>query len=75
MKWVKEFLSAKSGQLSSKRLCGFIGWLASIAVLIICTINQSQAPLMIDAIILGSTGLLGVDSVTEIFKQKDNEES
>jgi hypothetical protein len=38
MKWLKEILSAKSGRLSSKRVCGMLGWLIILGSYIYCII-------------------------------------
>lgn len=63
-------LSAERGSLSSKRLCGFIGWLCCAAVLIMCTVWDRQAPDMVSTVLYASTALLGLDSVTDIWKDK-----
>ena len=63
-------LSAERGSLSSKRLCGFIGWLCCAAVLIMCTVWDRQAPDMVSTVLYASTALLGLDSVTDIWKNK-----
>ena len=60
--------------ISSKRVCGVVGWVVAMAVLIYCTIMCIQAPLMIDTVLLCCMGLLGIDSVTGIWKKfKSNE--
>lgn len=48
-----------------------IGWLVSLAVLLMCTVWDRQAPEMVASIIYASTALLGLDSVTEIWKTKN----
>lgn len=63
---------SRSG-VSSKRVCGLSGWITSLGVLIYCTITQKQAPLMIDTVLLCCMGLLGIDSVTSIWKFNKNE--
>ena len=65
---VKSLLSADRASLSSKRLCGFIGWLCCAAVLIMCTVWDRQAPDMVSTVLYTSTALLGLDSVTDIWK-------
>lgn len=65
-------LSAERGSLSSKRLCGFLGWLGCLSVLIMCTIWNREAPAMVATVIYASTALLGLDSVTDIWKNKNN---
>lgn len=68
MRFICSLLSAERGSLSSKRLCGFIGWICCSAVLIMCTVWDRQAPDMVSTIIYASTALLGLDSVTDIWK-------
>ena len=69
---IKSLLSAEKGSLSSKRLCGILGWLACAAVLIMCTIWDRQAPEMVNVMLYTSTALLGVDSITSIWKSDNN---
>lgn len=73
MKKLAEFftkmVTAGSG-LSSKRVCGFLGWVACIFVLIYATIKQIQAPEIFSITAISVLGLLGVDSITSIWKQK-----
>lgn len=60
--------------ISSKRVCGVVGWVVAMAVLIYCTIMCIQAPLMIDTFLICVMALLGIDSVTGIWKKfKSNE--
>ncbi|MCQ2163907.1 MAG: hypothetical protein MJZ04_01890 [Bacteroidales bacterium] len=66
----KSLLSADRGSLSSKRLCGIIGWVTCSAVLILCTVWDRQAPDMVTTFIIASSALLGVDSVTDIWKDE-----
>ena len=69
--FLKSIVSSHSG-ISSKRTCGVIGWIACIGVLIYCTINVIQAPVMIDTMLFCCMALLGIDSVTGIWKKFDN---
>jgi hypothetical protein len=73
MNKIKEFLklmvTSHSG-ISSKRVCGVIGFLVIIFVLIYCTIYTTQAPTMIDDFIYACCLLLGIDSITSIWKSK-----
>lgn len=69
--FLKDMLSSHSG-ISSKRVCGVIGWLVCLGVLVYCTINVIQAPLMIDTFLVCCMALLGIDSVTGIWKKFDN---
>lgn len=66
---LKSILSAGDDTLSSKRACGILGFISVICIGVYCTINKVQAPLITDSILLASTALLGVDSVTGIFKK------
>nr|DAK03754.1 MAG TPA: hypothetical protein [Bacteriophage sp.] len=68
--FIKEIVTSHSG-ISSKRVCGVIGWLVCLGVLIYCTINVIQAPLMIDTFLVCCMTLLGIDSVTGIWKKFD----
>ena len=67
---IKSILSSATGSISSKRLCGIIGWLVCLGICIYCTIQVIQAPMLTDSILIGSATLLGVDSVTGIWKNK-----
>lgn len=77
MQKIKEYLrliiTAHSG-ISSKRVCGIIGFLVISFVLIYCTICGLQAPIMIDTFIWAVAILLGVDSVTSIWKNINKKE-
>ena len=55
--------------VSSKRVCGIIGFAVTVFVLLYCTILEVQAPMMIDTFIYAICLLLGIDSVTGIFKK------
>lgn len=71
---MKNFLlkmfTAHSG-LSSKRVCGFLGWLTCLFVCLWCTICVIQAPEIIQLLFICSTSLLGIDSVTGIWKNNN----
>ena len=66
--FIKQMLRGQSG-ISSKRVCGVLGWLVSIYIIIYCTITNQQSPEIMDTFILGIMGLLGIDSVTGIWKK------
>lgn len=71
--FVRQMFTSHSG-ISSKRVCGVIGWFVAVVVLIYCTIMCIQAPLMIDTFLICVMALLGIDSVTGIWKKfKSNE--
>lgn len=65
--FVRQMFTSHSG-ISSKRVCGVIGWFVAVVVLIYCTIMCIQAPLMIDTFLICVMALLGIDSVTGIWK-------
>lgn len=73
---MKQFLTnlvtAHTG-VSSKRACGILGWIIGLIILIYCTINQMEAPQMIDTMFYCCMGLLGIDSVTGVFKKWKDE--
>lgn len=64
----KSIFLAQQGSISSKRICGVIGWFVCLGILIYCTIMVIQAPVMVDSIVIASTTLLGVDSIVNIWK-------
>lgn len=66
--FIKQMVTSHSG-ISSKRVCGVVGWFVCLGVLIYCAVNVIQAPLMIDTVLLCCMGLLGIDSVTSIWKK------
>ena len=59
--------------VSSKRVCGIIGFAVTVFVLLYCTILEVQAPIMIETFIYAICLLLGIDSVTGIFKKFDRD--
>lgn len=69
--FLKQVFTSHSG-ISSKRVCGVAGWFVAIGVLIYCTIATIQAPLMIDTFLICVMALLGIDSVTGIWKKFNN---
>lgn len=73
----KQFLKSiflnQPNSISSKRICGVLGWLLCLGVLWYCTYKEIQAPVMIDTIIISSTALLGVDSITNIWKKPSDD--
>ena len=73
---MKDFLvkliTAHTG-ISSKRVCGVLGFLVIIFILLYCTICSIQAPLIIEPFIYAICMLLGIDSITGIWKNKNND--
>lgn len=68
----KQIIISHSG-VSSKRVCGVLGFLIVIAALIYCTLNCIQAPDMIEPFMYAICLLLGIDSVTGIWHKKDGD--
>ena len=69
---LKQIIMSHSG-VSSKRVCGIIGFAVTVFVLLYCTILEVQAPMMIETFIYAICLLLGIDSVTGIFKKFDRD--
>ena len=76
MKKIKEYIrlmiTAHSG-ISSKRVCGVLGFLVIMFTIIFCTITTTQAPLILETFIWAVCTLLGIDSITGIFKKFNND--
>jgi hypothetical protein len=68
LKLLKQIITAGSG-VSSKRVCGLLGWLVLLACLGYATWNGTELPLVTPDFIFGTIILLGVDSVTAIWKK------
>lgn len=66
---IKTMFLANSGGLSSKRVCGVLGWIVCLGIAIYCTITVVQAPLILETILWCCMGLLGIDSITGIWKK------
>ena len=69
----KQFLKSiflnQPNSISSKRICGVLGWLLCLGVLGYCTYKEIQAPVMVDTMVITSAALLGVDSIMNIWKR------
>lgn len=60
-------ITSHSG-ISSKRVCGVLGFLVIMFVIIFCTVSNIQAPVILETFIWAVCMLLGIDSVTGIWK-------
>ena len=67
---MKSIFTATQGSISSKRVCGVLGWVICLGIGIYCTIKVIQAPVIIDSILIGSAALMGVDSIMKPFSNK-----
>ena len=63
--WIQLFTGNKA--ISSKRVCGFTGWMLSLFICLWCTLSNVEAPQIIDMLFICSTSLLGVEAITSIF--------
>lgn len=68
--FLKQVITAHSG-ISSKRVCGVIGFIIIVSILLYCTITSKQAPNMLEPFIYAVCLLLGIDSVTGIWKNNN----
>ena len=66
---MKSLLLADRKSLSSKRLCGMLGWAVILLIVIYCTIAVVEAPMSAEVIAYTSAGLLGMDSIASIFRR------
>lgn len=67
---IKSLLVSQVGSLSSKRFCGILGWIVLLVCYVRSAITGTDLPGMTDEFILGTVTLLGVDSITGIWKTK-----
>lgn len=70
MKSFFKLLISSDNRVSSKRVCGILGFLSILCVLLYCNFKQIEAPKMLDTFIWADCALLGIDSVTNIWKTK-----
>ena len=70
--FLKQLVTAHTG-ISSKRVCGILGFLTVVGILIYCTVNIIQAPTMIEPFMYVICALLGIDSITGIFYNRNKE--
>ena len=68
LNFLKQIITAGSG-ISSKRVCGLLGWLTLLGCLIYATSQEAELPSVTPEFIFGTIVLLGVDSVTSIWKR------
>lgn len=68
IEFIKLMFTSNSG-ISSKRVSGFIGWITFIFICLYCTFQHTQAPVMCDTLAICSSALLGLDTITGIWKR------
>lgn len=80
MKTAREFfreMLSENGVGSSKRLVGFISIIVTLGCIIYLTIAEGCSTCvesLLQTVIISACALLGVSSVTSIFKQKKKED-
>ena len=65
--YLKLMITSHSG-ISSKRVCGVLGFLVIMFVIIFSTVTSIQAHVILETFIWAVCMLLGIDSVTGIWK-------
>ena len=65
--YLRLMITSHSG-ISSKRVCGVLGFIVIAFVIIFCTVSSIEAPLILETFIWAVCTLLGIDSVTGIWK-------
>lgn len=72
--FVTDIFKSRSG-VSSKRICGFLGWVVCLFICMWCTICVIPAPEIVEILFICSTSLLGIDSITGIWKKEIKQEN
>lgn len=70
--WLTLVVTSDSG-ISSKRVCGVLGFIIIAFVLIYCAICNIQAPTMIETFIWAVCVLLGIDTIISPWSNKYKE--
>lgn len=73
LKAIKSLLVSDKGSLSSKRFCGLLGWIVLLCCLGYASWAGTELPGVTSEFIFGTVALLGVDSVTSIWKTGRND--
>jgi hypothetical protein len=69
LRFFERILTSGSG-LSSKRFCGLTGWFVLLCCLVYSTWSGTDLPHNTSEFIFGTVALLGVDSVTGIWRDR-----
>lgn len=72
-KFITSMLSAEKGSISSKRVCGVIGWIVVLFIYIYSVVTSKTIPSDILDLIIACCALLGLDSVTSIWQKDDKQ--
>jgi hypothetical protein len=72
-KFFNELLSSGiTHRISSKRVCGILGWLTILILIILSTLYGLEIPSIADTFLFCCMGLLGIESVTAIWNKPKN---
>ena len=71
--WRTIFLK-DSGGLSSKRICGFLGWICCLVIFILGFSLEKEIPDYGELLAITSASLLGIDSITSIWSKSINQQ-
>lgn len=63
-----------SGGISSKRVCGILGWICCLGLLIVGFFIEKEIPVYAEMIAITSASLLGLDSITGIWQKSINQQ-
>lgn len=74
MNWIKSIFKAGANEVSSKRVCGVTGWMVILGIYIYGIVSGNAVPEM-GELLMACVALLGVDSVTSVFKNSNSNES
>lgn len=66
--YLRLMITSHSG-ISSKRVCGVLGFLIVSFILVFCAIKEIQAPTMLEPFIYIICALLGIDSIMTPFSK------
>ena len=72
--YIIEMLSGYRNRVSSKRVCGVLGWLILMGVYVYSSVVHSELPEATEYLTWAIVTLLGVDAVANAFKKKQNNE-
>lgn len=73
---LSQVIETPQGRLSSKRVCGILGWIVLLVGFLVILFTTKEAPSFTEFLICATVALLGVDSITDAFKKNtDNSTS
>lgn len=75
MSRLSQIIETPAGRLSSKRVCGILGWIVLLTGFLVILFTTKQSPDFTEFMICAIVALLGVDSITGAFNKKDNSTS